>query len=117
MKNLIKTPLGTINITREVIAVVAGNAAVECYGLVGMVSQKMSDGIIELLGRDNLGKGVEVHIDENNLIVDLYIAVQYGIKISEVAHNVIEKVHYNLNKYLGIVPDKVNVIVKTVRVK
>ncbi|MGB9813470.1 MAG: Asp23/Gls24 family envelope stress response protein [Thermovenabulum sp.] len=117
MKNLIKTPLGTINISREVIAVLAGNAAVECYGLVGMVSQKMSDGIIELLGRENLGKGVEVHIDDNSLTVDLYIAVQYGIKISEVAHNVIEKVHYNLNKYLGIAPDKVNVIVKTVRVK
>ncbi|ADL07798.1 Asp23/Gls24 family envelope stress response protein [Thermosediminibacter oceani] len=117
MKNIIKNSLGSINISKEVIAVLAGNAAMESYGLVGMVSRRMSDGIVELLGRENLGKGVEVQVTENELIIDLYIAVQYGTKISEVANNIAEKVHYSLNKFLGFSPDKVNVIVQSVRVK
>ncbi|MCG0274663.1 MAG: Asp23/Gls24 family envelope stress response protein [Thermosediminibacteraceae bacterium] len=117
VKNIIKNSLGSIHISKEVIAVLAGNAAIESYGLVGMVSRRMSDGIVELLGRENLGKGVEVQITEDELIVELYIAVQYGTKISEVANNVIERVHYSLKKHLGFAPDKVNVVVKSVRVK
>lgn len=117
MKNIIENEKGKIEISKEVIAVLAGNAAVECYGLVGMVPRKMSDGLTELLGRENLGKGVEVQLFEDELIIDLYITVQYGTKINEVASNVIEKVHFNLKNILGFSPDKVNVIVHGVRVK
>lgn len=117
VKNIIKNSLGSIQISKEVIAVLAGNAAIESYGLVGMVPRKVSDGIVDLLGRENLGKGVEVKVTEDELIIDFYIAVQYGTKISEVANNVIEKVHYSLKRFLGFAPDKVNVFVQSVRVK
>lgn len=117
VKNIIKNSLGSIHISKEVIAVLAGNVAIESYGLVGMVSRKVSDGIVDLLGKENLGKGVEVKVTEDELIIDLYIAVQYGTKISEVANNVIEKVHYSLKRFLGFAPDKVNVFVQSVRVK
>lgn len=117
MKNVIKSSLGEIEISKEVIAILAGNAAMECYGLVGMASRKMSDGITELFGRENLGKGVEVKIGEDLLEVDLYIIVQYGTKINEVAHNIIDKVDYTLQNTLGISPDTINVIVHGVRVK
>jgi len=117
LKNIIKNALGEIHISKEVIAIIAGNAAMDCYGLVGMASRKMSDGITELLGRENLGKGVEVKISEDVLTVDLYIVVQYGTKIHEVAHNVIEKVDFVLKNTLGFSPDKINVIVHGVRTK
>ncbi|HHW02927.1 MAG TPA: Asp23/Gls24 family envelope stress response protein [Thermoanaerobacterales bacterium] len=117
MKNIIKNNLGEIEISKEVIALLAGNAAMECYGLVGMVSRKMSDGITELLGRENLGKGVEVQLTDDILVIDLYIIVQYGTKISEVASNVIEKVHFNLRNILGFSPDKINVVVQGIRIK
>jgi len=117
LKNIIKNSLGEIQISKETIATIAGNAAMECYGLVGMASRKISDGITELLGRENIGKGVEVKISENELIVDLYIIVQYGTKIHEVAHNVIEKVDFVLKNTLGFNPDKINVIVHGVRTK
>ena len=80
MKNLIKNSLGEINISKEAIATLAGNAAIECYGLVGMASRNMRDGLTELLGRDNLGKGVEVKISEEMITIDLYIIVQYAQK-------------------------------------
>jgi uncharacterized alkaline shock family protein YloU len=117
VKNIIKNSLGEIQISKEVIATIAGNAAMECYGLVGMASRKISDGITELLGRENIARGVEVKISEDMLTVDLYIIVQYGTKIHEVAHNVIEKVNFVLKNTLGFNPDKVNVIVHGVRTK
>ncbi|MCR4430119.1 MAG: Asp23/Gls24 family envelope stress response protein [Tepidanaerobacteraceae bacterium] len=117
MKNIIKNSLGEIEISKDVIALLAGNAAMDCYGLVGMVSRKMSDGITELFGRETLGKGVEVQITEDMVVIDLYIIVQYGTKINEVASNVIEKVHFNLKNILGFSIDKVNVVVHGVRVK
>lgn len=117
MKNIIQNELGRIEIAKDVIAVIAGNAAMDCYGLVGMASRKMSDGITELLGRENLGKGVEVELTEDEFFVNLYIIVQYGTKINEVANNVIDRVDFTLKNILGFSPDKINVIVHGVRVK
>lgn len=117
MRNIIENEYGKIEISKEVIATLAGNAAMDCYGLVGMASRKMSDGINELFGRENLGKGVEVNLTDNTLTIDLYIIVQYGTKINEVANNVIDKISFNLKHSLGFSPDKINVIVHGVRVK
>lgn len=108
---------GKIIISREVIAVVAGLAAMECYGLVGMSSQRVQDGLAELLGRENLSKGVSVKFDdENNVIIDLYIIVEYGINIQEVAHNVMNKVQYTLKNMVGIDDVTVNVNIQGVRI-
>lgn len=111
------TQHGKILISDEVIAVLAGSAALECYGLVGMASQhSFKDGISDLLGRENLSKGVEVKQEAGSLQIDLYIVVGYGTKISEVAHNVQAKVRYVLNDVAGIEVDQVNIIVQGVRV-
>ncbi|AZR72870.1 hypothetical protein BBF96_05385 [Anoxybacter fermentans] len=107
---------GKISISREVIAVIAGLAAMECYGLVGMASQKVQDGLAELLGRENLTKGVTVRIDGNEVIIDLFIIVEYGINITEVANNVINKVKYTVEKMTGIKPSKININVQGVRI-
>ena len=117
LKNIMKNSLGEIEVSKEVIALLAGNAAIECYGLVGMASRKMSDGLAELLGRDNLGKGVEVKLTDDTFTIDLYIIVQYGTKIHEVASNVVDKVNFVLTNTLGFGPDKTNVIVHGVRIK
>lgn len=108
---------GTIYISDEVVAVLAGSAALECYGLVGMASRhSFKDGISDLLGRENLSKGVEVRHEDGSLMIDLYIVVSYGTKISEVAHNVQSKVRYVLNDIVGVQVDGVNIIVQGVRV-
>lgn len=107
---------GTISISREVIAVVAGLAAMECYGLVGMTAQKLQDGLAELLGRENLSKGVTVRIAEDEVMIDLYIIVEYGINIQEVANNVVGKVEYTIEKMTGVKPSKININVQGVRI-
>jgi uncharacterized alkaline shock family protein YloU len=110
------TEKGKLNVTDEVIAVLAGHAALDCYGLVGMASRKqLKDGIAELLGRENLQRGVEIRNETDGLHIDLYIIVSYGTKISEVAHNVQNRVKYVLNEVVGLHVDFVNIIVQGVR--
>jgi uncharacterized alkaline shock family protein YloU len=108
---------GKIFITDHVVSVLAGSAALECYGLVGMASRKqLKDGITEMLGRDNLSRGVEVRRENEEVHIDLYIIVSYGTKISEVAHNIQSKVKYVLNDVVGLKVDYVNIFVQGVRV-
>jgi uncharacterized alkaline shock family protein YloU len=113
----ISTQLGQIDVAVEVIETLAGGAAMDCYGLVGMASQKqLKDGFAELLRRDNLSKGVVVHEDKDGVHIDMYIIVSYGTKISEVAHNVQSKVKYTLDQALGLHVSSVNIFVQGVRV-
>jgi uncharacterized alkaline shock family protein YloU len=109
---------GKIDVSDEVIAILAGSAALDCYGLLGMASRKqLKDGIAELLGRENLSKGVVVRREEQGLLhIDLYIIVSYGTKISEVAHNIQVKVKYVLSEIVGLDVDRVHVFVQGVRV-
>lgn len=117
MPKTMETTLGTITIAEDVVATLAGLAAMDCYGLVGMASRRqVKDSLSELLGRDNPGKGVEVQIDDDHVEVDLYIVVSYGTNIYEVAQNVREKVRYVLNQSVGIQVDRVNILVQGVRV-
>lgn len=112
----LRTDLGSIEIDEQVIATLAGGAAMECIGLVGMSSTRaMKDGIAELLRRDNLSRGVEVHKENEELMIDLYIIVSYGTKISEVANIVQDRVKYTLNQMLGLEVEKVNIYVQGVR--
>lgn len=113
----LSTENGKIDVADQVIAVIAGSAALDCYGLVGMASRKqLKDGIAELLGRENLARGVEVRREGEELHLDLYVIVSYGTKISEVAHNIQSKVKYVLEEVVGLSVDRLNIFVQGVRV-
>jgi uncharacterized alkaline shock family protein YloU len=113
----LQTKYGQIDISNEVIATVAGGAAVDCYGIIGMSSKKQfKDGIAEILRKENFTKGVIVRQEEEEVHIDMYIIVSYGTKISEVAHNVQSKVKYTLDKTVGLAVDSVNIFVQGVRV-
>ncbi|GAB6098529.1 Asp23/Gls24 family envelope stress response protein [Halanaerocella petrolearia] len=108
--------LGVVNISKEVISVMAGLAAMECYGLVGMANQSLQDGISKLLGTHNLNRGIQIEIIEDEIKVDLYIIVKYGIRISEVATNVIDRVKYTLEEKAGVRVREVNINIQGVRI-
>lgn len=108
---------GQVHVSDQVISVLTGSAAVECYGLVGMASRnQLKDGIAEMLGKDNLSRGVVVRRERDEVHIDLYIIVSYGTKISEVAHNVQNRVKYMLNNVVGLDVDFVNIYVQGVRI-
>ena len=81
-----------------------------------MASRKISDGFVDLLGRENLARGVVVSVQDNEVVIDLHIVVGYGVRISEVATNVMERVRYTTEKLTGLNVSQVNVNVQSVRV-
>ncbi|MEG0415299.1 MAG: Asp23/Gls24 family envelope stress response protein [Erysipelothrix sp.] len=108
---------GTINISNEAIAMLAGGVVTECYGVVGMASQQIfKDGLAELLKGENFSKGVIVKNTEEGFNLDLYIIVSYNVKISEVVLEVQKKAKYMLEKTLQIAVNSVNVYVQGIKV-
>ncbi len=111
------TQLGNINFSHEVVAQTAGGAATECYGVVGMASQKMlKDGFYELLKKDNFSRGIITRDGLTGLIVDMYIFVGYGMKISEIVYEVQKRVKYVLEKSLDVRVEAVNVYVQGIKI-
>lgn len=112
----INTEYGYIEFTDELISSIAGNATMECYGVVGMASKRATDGLWELLKRENLSKGVKIASAGDDINVDIYIIVEYGTRISVIADNIIQKVKYTLEGLTGIKVRKVTVYVQGIRV-
>ncbi|GAF27310.1 Asp23/Gls24 family envelope stress response protein [Neomoorella thermoacetica] len=108
-----KTDLGTIKIANEVVAIIAGLAATEIEGVAGM-SGGIAGGITELLGRKNLAKGVKVEVGEKEAAVDLYIVVNFGVRIPDVAIKVQENVKKAIEGMTGLQVVEVNVHVQGV---
>lgn len=112
-----KTSYGNIDISDEVIATIAGGAAVDCYGIVGMASKnQVKDGLTEILRKENFTRGVIVRHEESEVHIDMYIIVSYGTKISEVANNVQNQVKYALDHTVGLSVDSVNIYIQGVKV-
>ncbi len=117
MKGFMSNENGEIIIENEVIAQYAGHAALGCFGIVGMATISMRDGIAKLLKGDNVSKGVNVMIDEDNdLSIDFHIIVAYGVSISTVCDNLISTVKYSVEEMTGLQVKSINIFVEGVRV-
>lgn len=117
MKGQMETNLGTVIIDNDVIATYAGSVAVECFGIVGMAAVNMKDGLVKLLKRDYLTRGINVTItDDNTIIIDFHVIVSYGVSIRTVSDNLIETVKYKVEEFTGMEIEKLNIYVEGVRV-
>lgn len=113
-KNVTKrADVGTIRIADEVVGIVAGMAATEIPGVAGM-SAGLVGGIAEMLGKKNLAKGVKVEVGEKEAAVDLYVIVEYGVRIPDVALKVQENVKRAIESMTGLDVVEVNVHVQGV---
>ena len=108
--------LGKIEFSDEFLSNLAGVATMDCYGIVGMASQKAMDGIVELLKGENLSKGVMISTEDGVVRIHLFVVVEYGVSISAVASNVIDTVKYRVEKFTGLNVDKVDVTINGIRV-
>ena len=117
MKIELETGNGDVLIESDVIAQFAGLSAIECFGIVGMATVSMKDGIVKLLRGDSVSKGVNVTIGEDNTIdIDFHIIVAYGVSISTVAENLMSTVSYKVEEFTGMQVHSINVYVEGVRV-
>ena len=117
MAGILANDKGNVYIDKEVVAKIASQAAMECYGLVGMASKNKSTGIVELLQGPNGSKGVKVDIAEETVSIELFVIIQYGTKISVVADNIIDRVKYYVENQTGLKVSKIDINVQGVRVQ
>ena len=116
MKGHMNTQMGEVLIDTDVIAKYAGSVAVECFGIVGMASVNMKDGLVKLLKKDSLTHGISVELNDNRITLDFHVIVVYGVNISSVADNLISTVKYQVEEFTGMEIEKINIYVEGVRV-
>jgi len=107
---------GRIEVSWQAVAEIAGDAALRSYGVVGMANKSLIDGLADLLQPERWGRGIGVQVRDGEISVDLYVVVQYGTRISEVANGVMTNVKYALEQALGVPIAQVNVHVQGLRV-
>lgn len=111
-----KSSIGDINISLNAIAIIAGNAATECYGVLGMASKNaIRDEIAELLKKENYSKGVVVRKTRQGIEVDMFVIVSYGVRITEIVSEIQKKVKYVLEKSLNMHFKAINVYVQGIK--
>ena len=112
----IENNLGVISIDEEVVARVAGCAAMDCYGIVGMAAKNVKDDIFQLLKVESLTKGIKVYVNGSSVSLDFHIIVEYGTNISVIADNIVNTVKYKIKECFAIDTEKINVFVEGIRV-
>lgn len=108
--------MGSITLTPEVITTLAGAAATSCFGVRGMAKRSVTDGLVHLLKREAMGKGVLVTYDDNSLAIELHIVVNYGINLSTVTSSIMDEVRYKVEAASGMKVDRVDVFVDSILV-
>jgi len=108
---------GCINIANDVLADLAGYAALESYGIVGMASQTLRDGVAQLLPAQKLRRGVRVATTDDGIVVDLFVIIEFGTNLAEVSHNLANRVRYVLTNNADVKVADIDVHVQGVKVR
>ncbi len=105
-------PLGKIEVLPNAIRAIAVRAISECYGVVGIASPRLHNGQAVLLKPEQSNQGVQLRVVNDQLILDVFVALEYGLRVSEIAHNIMSSVKFSTEKMLGIPVAQVNVNVQ-----
>jgi uncharacterized alkaline shock family protein YloU len=105
-------PLGKIEVLPHAIHTLVLQTTSECYGVLGIAAPRLRNGQAVLLSPSHVDQGVRANVVDNQLIIDIYVALEYGLRISEIAHNIMSSVKFSVEKQLGIPVAQVNINVQ-----
>jgi uncharacterized alkaline shock family protein YloU len=108
-------PYGSIHVSARAVAAIAYQAAIKSYGVVGLASKNLVNGITNRIVKDPT-HGIVVNYENKMVNIDIYIVVQYGTRIKSVANSVANTVRFSVEKYLGLPINEVNVHVQGLRI-
>ena len=109
------TSIGSIHVSPQAIATIAYQSALRSYGVVGLASKNIVDGLAQMLAKDPT-HGVEVEYVEDYINIDIYIIVEYGTRIKSVASSVANTVRFHVEKALGLPLNEINVHIQGLRI-
>ena len=112
----LETERGTISISPDVFTNITGAAATNCYGVKGMAVRSKTDGLVHLLRRESMAKGVKVHFHEDDTVsIELHIIVDNGVNLTAVSRSIMSEVRYVVSKTTGVEVRSVDVFVDSMR--
>ena len=112
----LQNDLGEIRISGEVFTAITGRAATNCYGVKGMAVRSKTDGLVHLLKRESMAKGVKVYYNEDGTVsIELHIIVENGVNLMAVCRSIMGEVRYVVSKTTGVEVRSVDVCVDSMR--
>jgi uncharacterized alkaline shock family protein YloU len=106
---------GRIEVSPRAIASIANEAVLTCYGVVGTAAKDLASGIVNALSPDSK-RGIVVRIEKGQIVIDVYVIIEYGTRIAAVARSVMNVVKFSVERALGMPVAEVNVHVERLRV-
>ena len=108
----LETERGTISISPDVFTNITGAAATNCYGVKGMAVRSKTDGLVHLLRRESMAKGVKVFFNEDETVsIELHIIVDNGVNLTAVSRSIMSEVRYIVERFTGVKVSSVDVCV------
>ena len=112
-----KVVAGTLKVSNDCIADLAGYAALECYGVVGMALADAENGVTRLLPFNRLRKGIGVSAEGNRVVVDIHVVLEHGVNMASVSSNLTSSVKFILKQIAELDDVEVRVHVEGVRTR
>lgn len=113
----LKTEKGEIRISSEVFTTITGAVATSCFGVKGMAVRSTKDGLVHLLRRESMAKGVKVFFNEDGTVtIELHIIVDNGVNLNAVCHSIIGEVRYMVSRITGVEVKTVEVYVDSMNI-
>ena len=112
----IENDLGMICITSEVFTNIAGEAATNCFGVKGMAARSKTDGLVHMLRRESMDKGVAVSFnDDGSVSLSLHIVVDHGVNLKVLSESIMGEVAYKVSSATGVPVKAVDVCVDSMQ--
>ena len=112
----LQNELGEIRISSDVFTAITGSAAPNCYGVKGMAVRSKTDGLVHLLKRESMAKGVKVYYNEDGTVsIELHIIVENGVNLMAVCRSIMSEVRYVVSQTTGVEVASVDVCVDSMR--
>ncbi len=108
---------GKLHVANDVLADMVGHAAMECYGVVGMVAPNAADGISKILPTSKLRRGITLETADDGVRVDLFIVVEYGTNMNAVSQNLVDAVSFVLKEQARVPVASIDVHIMDVKVR
>ncbi len=108
----LQTGKGLVTISSDVFTNITGAAATNCYGVKGMAVRSTTDGLVHLLRRESMSKGIKVtYHDDGTISLELHIIVDNGVNLKAVSRSIMSEVRYNVSRFTGVTVRTVDVFI------
>lgn len=106
---------GSLVISSHVFHQIAGTVATNCFGVKGMAVRSKTDGLVHLLRRESMAKGVKVTANEDGSVtIALHIIVDSGVNIAAISSAITNEVSYKVQQFTGVEVKSVEIFIDSI---